>query len=348
MRYAICYSVKAQLVDHDGTVTSSDRIIRQVEGLACHDDTVLNYAELPFADECSLRGGHPRLTVDRKGHLLISVEVQSKRKLTRNESRALREDFEGQITDGIGAGCFDALTAATGLSVQVQHPLRSRYTQDEGTAWKVKPSTPRGNERKIAALAKLVDKMDAEPQRSLARSRSVAPVDSGTTATQRPANFQKLFRLLAKPERDVLFDQIEVELEACDNDLSNIRDREFPRGNFRDPKLLRLLLKAGLPPDILDQKGYSLLCQAAGSPKCIEMLLKMGINVNRICEDVYRWTALHRAAFVGSRAAVELLLANGADTSIKDYQGRTALQCVDRHSRDRQVIELLLQTPSAV
>ncbi len=51
MRYTICYSVKAQLVDHDGTVVSSDRMIRQIEGLACHDDTVLNYAELPFADD---------------------------------------------------------------------------------------------------------------------------------------------------------------------------------------------------------------------------------------------------------------------------------------------------------
>jgi hypothetical protein len=338
------------LVDHDGTVVSSDRIIRQLEGLACHDDTVLNYAELPFAAECSLSGGHPRLTLDSEGHLRISVEVESTRKLTHKESNALREDFKGQLTDGIGAGCFDGLSAATGLSVQVSYPMRANYTQNEGRAWKTKPSTPRGNEQKITAVAKLVEKMDAKPRKSPDRSRSGAPGDSGSAVTQEKPNFRKLFRLLAKPERDSLFEEIKAEVEACGNDLSSIGDREYPYGNFRDPKLLRLLLKAGLPPDILDEKGYSLLCHAAGSPKCIEMLLKLGVNVNRICEDVYRRTALHCAANVGSRAGVEFLLASGADPSIKDDYGRTPLQCIDRFTpaRDRQAIELLLQTTTTV
>ncbi|TVP96685.1 MAG: ankyrin repeat domain-containing protein [Planctomycetaceae bacterium] len=354
MTYVICYTVQAKVVDHDGTVVSSDRITRQLEGLACHDDSVLNYAELPFDDECSFQGGHPRLTIDSKGQLLISVEVQSNRKLTRNEINALREDFEAQITDGIGAGCFDDLSAATGLSIEVRVPLRTRFTQDEGQAWIVKPATARGNEKRIAAVAKLVDQMDVKPQAPRVRVASVEPANSvepavsEKAATRGQPNFSKLFRLLAKPERNSLFDQIKAEVEACGNDLSSIGDGQYPYGNFGDPKLLRLLLNAGLPPNILDEKGHSLLIQAAGSPKCMEMLLKLGLDVNRICDDVYRSTALHRAAHVGSETGAKFLLANGADPSIKNEYGKIPQQCVNRLAPNRKALEALLQPPGSV
>ena len=354
MPYVICYTVRAKVVDHDGTVVSSDRVLRQLEGLACHDDSGLNYAELPFDDECSLHGGHPRLTLDSKGQLLISVEVQSNRKLTRNEIKALREDFEAQITDGIGAGCFDDLSAATGLSIEVRTPLRTGFTQDEGQAWKVKPSTARGNEKRIAAVAKLVDEMDTQPQAPRARAVSVEPAGSvesavsGKAPTREQPNFRKLFRMLAKPERYSLFDEIKAEVAACGNDLSSIGDRQYPYGNFGDPKLLRLLLEAGLPPNILDEKGHSLLIHAAGSPKCMEMLLKLGLDVNRICDDVYRSTALHRAAHVGSLAGAKFLLANGADPSIKDDRGKIPQQCVNRLAPNPKALEAVLQPPSAV
>jgi ankyrin repeat protein len=148
---------------------------------------------------------------------------------------------------------------------------------------------------------------------------------------------------LAKPERDQLFDQIQAELESCGNDLSSIGDGEFPYGNFNDPKLLRLLLKAGLPLEVTDTKGNSLLIQAAVNPQCLELVLKNGADVNRKCESYNATTALFRAASLGKRKSVEVLLQHGADPTIKDKSGRSAADVVDKRSRERQAIIDLLR-----
>jgi len=348
MRYKTLSSLHAQLVHHDGAIVSSERLIRKLDGLAGYSDSVLNYAELAFAEECALRGGHPRLVVDGKGHLTITVEVDSQRRLSRKELSALREDFEGQLADGIGAGCFDELSASTGLAVELRFPLTSNCTQTEGTAWRPKASTRKGNEQRIAAAAKMVEKLDSAPPRRGASRRST---DKGTGSITTPGkqerpNLKKLLRLLAKPERDQLFDQIKVELEASGNDLSLLSDGEYPYGNLNDPKLLRLLLKAGLPPETTDVKGNSLLIQAAGNPKCLELLLKEGVNVNRVCDSYFASTALIRAAHLGKRRSVEMLLDHGADATIKDKSGKSAQDIVDKRARERQAIVNLLQRNS--
>ncbi|MEJ7593002.1 MAG: ankyrin repeat domain-containing protein [Planctomycetaceae bacterium] len=153
-----------------------------------------------------------------------------------------------------------------------------------------------------------------------------------------------MFRLLAKPERDQLFDQIKSELEARGNDLSMVEDGEYPYGNLNDPKLLQLLLNAGLPPETTDMKGNSLLIQAAVNPKCVELLLKNGANVNRVCDSDIAATALIRAASLGKRKSVELLLQHGADPTIKDKSGESAVDVVDKRSREREAIIDLLRS----
>ena len=348
MRYKTSCSLNVQLVDRNSAIVSFVRIIRKLDGLACFSDTTLNYAELSFSKEYALRGGHPRLVLDDKGRLTMAVEIDSLRRLSRTELKALREDIEGQLSDGIGAGCFDELTTSTGLAVELKFPLKSKCTQTEGTAWRPKASTNRGNEQRIAAIAKMVEKLDSSPQKLLTPKKSATDetVAAPSSDKLKPPNLTRLFRLLGKPERDQLFDKIKAELEACGNDLSMVVDGEYPAGNFVDPKLLRLLLKAGLPPESTDAKGSSLLIQAAGNPQCLKLLLKEGVNVNRVCDNRFATTALIRAAWLGKRKSVELLLEHGADPAIEDMSGKLAEDLVAKHSRERQKIVELLQARS--
>lgn len=367
MRFRICYSVRAEIVDHDGTKIDQGGLHDKVDGFACHDDTVLNYAELSFLDDGRLRGGHPRLTRDGRGKLCITVEVDAARKLSRREIGELREDLEGQITDGIGAGCFDALAAETGLRVQPVFPLKATCKQAEGVAWKPRATSARGNARRVQAAAKWVEAQDArptspaqpkgkrtakgkaqpaKPQASTKAKQKMPPTSSADRASPagKKPNLKKLFRLLSRVDRDQIFPQIKAELEARGNDLRQVEDRELPYLNFREPKLLRLLLKAGLRPDILDEKGYPLLVAAAINAKSIEVLLKAGVDVNQVGDDVYRSTALIEAARLGVRKSVEVLLEHGADPALTDAQGRTALDQLDPDAREFDRIEQMLKT----
>lgn len=202
------------------------------------------------------------------------------------------------------------------------------------------------NKQRIAAAAKLVAKWDSTPTKPAVLSRANAGGPAAPPGKQKKPNLQKLFRLLAKPERDQFFDQIKAALEECGNDLSYVDDGEYPYGNFNDRKLLQLLLKAGLPAETTDVKGNSLLIQAAVNPKCLELLLKNGADVNRVCDSYIATTALIRAASLGKRMSVEILLEHGADVSIKDKSGRSALDVVDKRSRERQAIIDLLRSGS--
>ena len=123
--------------------------------------------------------------------------------------------------------------------------------------------------------------------------------------------------------------------------MGGIANRDIPCGNFRKPDLPKLLIESGLPVDVLDKDGYSLLYHAADSAVAV---LNAGTEVNRVCEDVYQSTALHCAARLGRLEAVELLLANGADASIKDAYGRNALDMMEQGGPDSNRIQALLKS----
>lgn len=344
MRYKTVYSLLAKLIDHDGSDVRSKEVYQTTDGFACTDDCVLNYAELPFAEECDLRRGFPRIVLDEKGRLSITVEVDSKRQLSNAELRELKADFEGQLTDGIGAGCFDAMTT-TGISVQLKTPLKATCKQQEGEAWKPIKSTAKGNERRIAAIQQQVDAEDTKTDSNSPVSSKVK-MQVSTTKVAKP-NFSKLLRLLAKVDREFNSKQIEAELAALGGDLSHLTDGTFPSGNFREPKFLRLLLKAGLPPESLDSKGQTLLYQAAGSPACLEIMLKQNVDVNRANTDYFGYTPLMRAASLGNLKCVQMLLDAGADAKATNASGDTALDEIDSHSHDRKAIAALLKKKTA-
>jgi ankyrin repeat protein len=60
--------------------------------------------------------------------------------------------------------------------------------------------------------------------------------------------------------------------------------------------------------------------------------LKNGANKN--AKNVYGWTSLRRSAFFGHIEIVKLLLEFGADTKIKDNDGKTPVQCEEQNCGD--------------
>jgi len=53
-------------------------------------------------------------------------------------------------------------------------------------------------------------------------------------------------------------------------------------------------------------------------------------------------SALHRAAAYQSKETIQFLLDQGADKSLKDGRGESALSWGSRHWRDRDILKLLL------
>merc|ERR1712217_299061 len=76
--------------------------------------------------------------------------------------------------------------------------------------------------------------------------------------------------------------------------------------------------------NVTDQNGRTAMHWAAdyGHPEIINLLAKKGGNVN--AKDKFGITPLMAAVFDGRESAVKALLANGADKSIKDSDGKTA------------------------
>jgi len=98
----------------------------------------------------------------------------------------------------------------------------------------------------------------------------------------------------------------------------------------RNPDIVRLLLAAGADANRTDNYNRNVLSEAAcfNPPEVIDMLIKAGANVNLVSADHFRSTPLISACKLQNQDPVEvvrLLLAAGADASVKDANGKTAL-----------------------
>ena len=67
---------------------------------------------------------------------------------------------------------------------------------------------------------------------------------------------------------------------------------------------------------------YTLHITEEGRVEVIQLLAALGAEIN--CQDSYQETSLHWAARYDQTAAVKLLLCLGADTTIKNWEGKTA------------------------
>jgi uncharacterized protein len=117
-----------------------------------------------------------------------------------------------------------------------------------------------------------------------------------------------------------------------------------------DPRLLDLTLGAGADVDAKDSFNGTGLIRAAerGYPRIIARLLETDIDVDHV--NRLGWTALLEAVILGEGGrphirTVRLLLAAGADPSIPDESGTTALA----HARRRgfEAIERILRDAGA-
>lgn len=91
-------------------------------------------------------------------------------------------------------------------------------------------------------------------------------------------------------------------------------------------------MKGTFPLQIAAIKGWT---------EMAELLLSAGArSVINEKDNVYHYTPLHHAAEQGNKALVKVLLDNGADTKIKDDQGRTPLKIAEEKGY-KEIVDLL-------
>ncbi len=101
---------------------------------------------------------------------------------------------------------------------------------------------------------------------------------------------------------------------------------------------VKALVKKGADLNARDILGHTMLsvCARNGYKEKAEFLLSMDAEVNTR-EEVLGRTPLMIAAYCGHTPLVRLLLKAGADATMRDDQGETALSIAEKHGRDEVV-----------
>jgi len=112
-----------------------------------------------------------------------------------------------------------------------------------------------------------------------------------------------------------------------------------------DPEMVRLLIAGGAKVNYKMRGAYTALhsaCLAKESPSSLEIvavLLESGAEVNAVTH--IGLTPLMNAVEADNTSLVKLLLSRGADPSIKNFQGRTALDIAVKNRKNGEIIRLL-------
>ena len=108
---------------------------------------------------------------------------------------------------------------------------------------------------------------------------------------------------------------------------------------------VRELVAAGAPLDLVDGSGWSALRFASwgGQARIAKLLLDgkyegEGADIN--LQDSNGWTPLMDACLMGHEAVVRLLLERGADATLRNMNGRSALS-IARRSERAAIVALL-------
>jgi ankyrin repeat protein len=115
----------------------------------------------------------------------------------------------------------------------------------------------------------------------------------------------------------------------------------YPLHYTHDQSLLESLLKQKANINAYDNLGSSALHWAAwkGSKDIVDLLLRKGANIS--AQDIYGNTPLHSAAWTGSKDIVDLLHEKGADTNAKNAEGNTPLHFACKAKKWEAVEDLL-------
>lgn len=127
--------------------------------------------------------------------------------------------------------------------------------------------------------------------------------------------------------------------------LEDIQVTFFNAVDSSDANLAETLINRGADVNKTDEKGFLPLWTAMTKNKInmqlIKLLINKGTNPNNASNGI---TSLIVAAKFGLIDVVRLLLEAGADVSLKDHAGRTALDHA-RQSGNREMINILTSSP---
>ena len=128
---------------------------------------------------------------------------------------------------------------------------------------------------------------------------------------------------------------------VLDDDTLAFAQTVFQFARAGDVHELTALLAIGLPPNLRNDKGDSLLMLASyhGHPELAQALLIHGADPE-LANDRGQ-TPLAAAAYQGDLGMVRMLLEHGADVNGSGHQGRTALMTAAMFDRT-EIVELLL------
>jgi TonB family protein len=115
------------------------------------------------------------------------------------------------------------------------------------------------------------------------------------------------------------------------NDLDEALRKEIREGNYAVAE--KLLENPEVDPDSRDRQGWTALMYAARSERAdmITLLLKAGAALNLVNHDGE--SALVVAVKRGNVEGARRLLMSGADTSLRDRRGKTALEWAEEEKR---------------
>lgn len=116
MRAKLVYSAPVSVSDSLGEPIKDPQVLAALADISCMQGTVLEYLEPTFPEQAEFASGYLRLALVGK-RLQVQIEIDSPRKLKKAELSALREELDGQVSDGIGEGGFDFVATAAELTI---------------------------------------------------------------------------------------------------------------------------------------------------------------------------------------------------------------------------------------
>lgn len=134
----------------------------------------------------------------------------------------------------------------------------------------------------------------------------------------------------------------QAEPTATEQDVLDFAHRMFDLARTGDAEALRPMLERGLPPNMTNHKGDTLVMLASyhGQIEATRLLLEKGADPNRF-NDMAQ-TPLAGAAFKGNLPMAELLMAHGADVNLAPPGGKPPLMFAAMFNRC-EILDLLIQ-----
>ena len=129
--------------------------------------------------------------------------------------------------------------------------------------------------------------------------------------------------------------------DGPDDDMIAFASEVFDVARRGDAAMLAALLNKGLPPNLRNDKGDSLVMLASyhGHADAVRVLLEHEADANLRNDNGQ--TPIAGAAFKGFRDVIETLLEHGADVEGASPDGRTALMIAAMFNRV-EIVELLI------